>query len=975
MKNLALLLLLIFPLIGQAQVGIGTATPHAQLEIKSSNEATPAITDGLLIPKVNNFPATNPTVAQQGMLVYLKNVSGTNQPGFYYWDFGTLTWLPIGNSNSSGWNITGNSGIDDSVNFIGTTDDASIVFKRNNIPAGFLGALNTAFGVNSLNPSATGTLNTAIGLSALSSNTTGYQNTATGRMTLRDNTSGFRNTAFGISTLLSNTTGFDNTATGSFSLIANTTGTSNTATGRSALGSNRTGYGNTANGHLSLLNNDVGEENTANGISSLFSNTTGSRNTANGRTSLATNITGNENSALGYVSNVALNNLNNATAIGARAEVGASNSLVLGSISGVNGATASVNVGIGTQIPLDKLHVVGNIRMVDGNQAAGNVLTSDANGTATWTNPIGITNGTLDQAYDFGGAGLGKTITADAGAVLINGTDGLVSTGTFGSGAFAPTGIGTRMVWNPRKGAFRAGGTISTGWDDVNIGIYSAALGYNLRASGQYSVAFGNSNLVTGNYAISAGSANIASGTYAAAFGFSNDVSGSLAVAFGIGNNVSGDRASALGGYNQALGNYSNALGSGNNTFGQSSTAFGVGNIADGSASVSMGIGNVAESFAETVIGVGATNYASTPNGSTQFRTANATDRLFVVGNAIDANNNDFIDTAERSDALVILKNGNTGIGTSTPTRKLHIQDNSTSTTAGQLFLEQSGSGDALIHIGNTGGRHFNLGLDTSDDSFKIGTSATSPTAVSTGTLMKIQATGEVGIGTVTPDRKLEVSGTGIQYARITSTSTTAVGLELKRNGSDWQMRNDGGDLIFAQSNDDLATVTDVVRVGGGSFTAVTDNAIPLGQNTRRWLSVHATNGVIQTSDANDKKQMLPLTSGLDKIKNLRPISFQWKDNSIDNASIHLGFVAQEVQQTLPEVVVDYDWVELPEGQGKVWKKTERLGMKYAEIIPVLVKAMQEQQTIIEAQKTQLDTQEKTIAEILARLKTITNKN
>jgi hypothetical protein len=42
------------------------------------------------------------------------------------------------------------------------------------------------------------------------------------------------------------------------------------------------------------------------------------------------------------------------------------------------------NVGIGTFTPLDDLHVVGNIRMVDGNQAAGRVLTSDANGRGTW---------------------------------------------------------------------------------------------------------------------------------------------------------------------------------------------------------------------------------------------------------------------------------------------------------------------------------------------------------------------------------------------------------------------------------------------------------------------------------------------------------------------------------------------------------------------------------------------------------------
>jgi trimeric autotransporter adhesin len=68
--------------IATAQVGINTTLPDAQLDIRSSNQATPSNTDGILIPKIDAFPVTNPTLAQKGMLVYLTTISGLNQPGF-----------------------------------------------------------------------------------------------------------------------------------------------------------------------------------------------------------------------------------------------------------------------------------------------------------------------------------------------------------------------------------------------------------------------------------------------------------------------------------------------------------------------------------------------------------------------------------------------------------------------------------------------------------------------------------------------------------------------------------------------------------------------------------------------------------------------------------------------------------------------------------------------------------------------------
>ncbi|HMI06524.1 MAG TPA: hypothetical protein VK528_03180, partial [Flavobacterium sp.] len=118
---LFLIVFSLFALSAGAQVGIGTNTPQAQLDIPATNAAAPSNTDGILVPRVNAFPVANPTAAQQGMLVFLTTTVATNIPGFYYWNNPTLSWIGIGNTNN--WSLLGNAGTTPATNFIGTTDD------------------------------------------------------------------------------------------------------------------------------------------------------------------------------------------------------------------------------------------------------------------------------------------------------------------------------------------------------------------------------------------------------------------------------------------------------------------------------------------------------------------------------------------------------------------------------------------------------------------------------------------------------------------------------------------------------------------------------------------------------------------------------------------------------------------------------------------------------------------------------------
>lgn len=95
-------------------------------------------------------------------------------------------------------------------------------------------------------------------------------------------------------------------------------------------------------------------------------NSQGSRNSFLGVNAGLGNLAGNNNTFIGYAAGGS--KLTNATAIGANSLVTQNNSLVLGSINGVNGATADTTVGIGTTTPNtnSKLHVNGSVRVTNG---------------------------------------------------------------------------------------------------------------------------------------------------------------------------------------------------------------------------------------------------------------------------------------------------------------------------------------------------------------------------------------------------------------------------------------------------------------------------------------------------------------------------------------------------------------------------------------------------------------------------------
>ena len=122
----------------------------------------------------------------------------------------------------------------------------------------------------------------------------------------------YTNTFFG-ENVGRNATGYSNTAIGVSALYANTTGNSNTAIGESSLFRNTTGVSNTAIGVSALYANTTGYSNAAIGVSALGNNTTGNSNIAFGQSALGNNTTGGYNTAIGRSAGSLISNGSNNT--------------------------------------------------------------------------------------------------------------------------------------------------------------------------------------------------------------------------------------------------------------------------------------------------------------------------------------------------------------------------------------------------------------------------------------------------------------------------------------------------------------------------------------------------------------------------------------------------------------------------------------------------------------------------------------
>ncbi len=177
-------------------------------------------------------------------------------------------------------------------------------------------------------------------------------------------------------------------------------------------------------------------------------------------------------------------------------------------------------------------------------------------------------------------------------------------------------------------------------------------------------------------------------------------------------------------------------------------------------------------------------------------------------------------------------------------------------------------------------------------------------------------------------------------YGECVGSNYTGAGYGLKGKATGTGPTNYG---VFGDASGATGTNYGVYCSGNGSYTGT-------------WT---------QVSDKKFKKEVTDLTTdALDDLIKLRPVSYLMNTDEFPEMNFangkQMGFIAQEMQEVFPSLVEK----GVHPGATKEDASIEYLGVNYIGLIPVLVKGMQEQQTIIETQKTELKTQNAKIEDL-----------
>ena len=203
----------------------------------------------------------------------------------------------------------------------------------------------------------------------------------------------------------------------------------------------------------------------------------------------------------------------------------------------------------------------------------------------------------------------------------------------------------------------------------------------------------------------------------------------------------------------------------------------------------------------------------------------------------------------------------------------------------------------------------------------------------------------QTGIGTTTPVTKLHVKSNGPTF-RLEGTDHTY--MEFYPQGSTTRF----GWIGFPSSNSNDLTISS--QNASGSLIFNTNNVERFRVNSSGFIGIGTSNPTVRlqvagdiiansiagSSDSRFKTNILPIENPLQKVQKLRGVTFDWKTKEFPSRMFSenraLGFIAQEVEQVIPEVV-------------QTENSTEGFkSVQYDKVVALLVEAIKEQQKQIE---------------------------
>lgn len=310
--------------------------------------------------------------------------------------------------------------------------------------------------------------------------------------------------------------------------------------------------------------------------------------------------------------------------------------------------------------------------------------------------------------------------------------------------------------------------------------------------------------------------------------------------------------------------------------------------------------------------------------------------------------------TVDTNILSVDATNDKVGIGTTSPSQRLHVDGGSAlikssydatgTTNVYQYFATRASGNWRNSTIGNTG------------NALVFGTGGTGTTHTNATERARIDSAGN-----------FMVAQTSVNYNAVgTSISNDGI-LRVCRDGDlvgAFNRKSSFGPLINlykdGTSNGTIGAYTTSRMYIGSGDTGITfapdydaiypvnpstptsrDNAIDIGYLNVRFDDVYATNGTIQTSDQNEKNTITDSDLGLDFVKRLSPKSYKFNDKT----RTHYGLIAQDVETVLDDISKSTtDFAGFIKGDVSEEKdgSSYKYGLRYNEFIAPLIKAIQE---------------------------------